>query len=557
MLELYPARNRSLTQKAIVEYLIILGFSLFTLLGTLQHELWRDELQAWMLARDSASIFEMLKNMTYEGHPALWHICLFGLAQITHNLLILQLFHWIIAIGVIVLIVKFSPFSTLYKFLLSFSYFFFFEYAVISRGYSLGIFFLLLFCALYDRKQLRPVASALILILAANTSAYGLILSITLAFFMFLDYLVCFPGQHPRLLAHAQGALILGVGWLVSAGQIVRVKLPKEPGSLLASAAISSPALSANASDNARRLPDVVGLLKDSANAIANIWDSYFPIPRLFNIHFWNHNILTENYVYPSIFGVSLGDCIALLLSVIIFAVVAYLLSSKPVILWTYLFGNLMLLAFRLLIHDTASARHYGHFYLVFLMCCWLFLKLPAALPNTGVAARGRHSKTWLNYLLLSVFSVQAAVGIYAMSMDYILPFSNGEAAASFITSEGLQEQFILGDDDKFVSVISGYVGVPIYYPEKQAFSTYWTFEPPELSAAELRRAIKSQVETREQDVVVILSKPLTVPMIPGVKVVLLAQFIESIVPDENYYVYLAQPSAASSTSSVSQVGFS
>lgn len=557
MLELYPARSRSLTQKAIIEYLIILGFSLFTLLGTLQHELWRDELQAWMLARDSASIVELLKNMTYEGHPALWHICLFGLTQITHNLLILQLFHWTIAVGVIVLIVKFSPFSTLHKFLLSFSYFFFFEYAVISRGYSLGIFFLLLFCALYDRTKPRPFASALILILAANTSAYGLILSIALAFFMFLDYSVLFPDQHPRLLEQVQSALILGVGWLISAGQIVRVKLPKDPGSLLANSAVNGPVLSANASDNSRLLSDLVDLLKNSANAIANIWDSYFPIPRMLNIHFWNHNILTENYVYPSIFGVSLGDFIALLISVIIFAGVAYLLSSKPVILWTYVFGNLMLLAFRVLIHETASARHYGHFFLVFFMCCWLFLKLPEASQNTGFMAKGRHSKTWLNYMLLSVFSVQAVVGIYAMSMDYVLPFSNGEATASFIASEGLQDQFILGDDDKFVSVISGHLGVPIYYPEKQAFSTYWTFEPPSLSEDELRRSIKSQAEAHEQGIVVILSKPLTVQMIPGVKLLPLAQFAESIVPDENYYVYLAQPSAANSTSTVSEVGFS
>lgn len=533
----YPSR------KALVENSMILGFALFTLLGILRHELWRDELQAWMLARDNASIVELLTNMKYEGHPALWHLCLYGLTQITHNPLAMQLFHWLIAIGVMWLIVKFSPFPILHKLLLSFNYFFFFEYAVISRGYSLGLFFLLLFCAIYDREKPRPIYAACILVLAANTSAYGLLLSSSMAFFMFMDYVISLRPRSYKAIAYIQGALILGMGWLISGGQIIRAKWPTESDAALMRPLTDFSVLQVNTVVDVQESFGLADFVKNIANAIAHVWDSYFPIPRLFNIHFWNHNILTENYIYPSIGGISLGDYIALLLSAIIFVVVVYLLASKPIILWTYGFGNLALFAFRVFVHETTSVRHYGHFFIMFFLCCWLFLKLPATSGTSQVAGDGKRSRFLINYLMPVLFSVQAMSGIYAMSMDYLLPFSNSEETAAFLVSEGLQERFILGDNDKFVSVISGYLEVPVYYPEKQALATYWTFEPPELSEADLRESIEQQVQIHEEGIVVILSAPLSLSMMPGVEIRPLAQFTNSIVADENYYVYVAQKS--------------
>jgi hypothetical protein len=43
------------------------------LLGLLlaHHEMWRNELQAWLLARDSDSLAELWRNTRYEEHPLL------------------------------------------------------------------------------------------------------------------------------------------------------------------------------------------------------------------------------------------------------------------------------------------------------------------------------------------------------------------------------------------------------------------------------------------------------------------------------------------------------
>ncbi|NJL84461.1 MAG: hypothetical protein HC890_18805 [Chloroflexaceae bacterium] len=111
-----------------------------SLIGVLHHEMWNDELQAWLLARDSDSIFDLFANMKDEGHPALWHLVLFGLTRLTQNPIAMQFFHLLIATGVVYVFARFAPFNQLIKCLFTFSYFPFFEYGLISRSYSLGCF---------------------------------------------------------------------------------------------------------------------------------------------------------------------------------------------------------------------------------------------------------------------------------------------------------------------------------------------------------------------------------------------------------------------------------
>ena len=61
--------------------------AIFLLLGGFiawHHEMWRDEIQAWLIARDSASPIEVLYHLNrYDGHPGLWHLCLYILKFIT------------------------------------------------------------------------------------------------------------------------------------------------------------------------------------------------------------------------------------------------------------------------------------------------------------------------------------------------------------------------------------------------------------------------------------------------------------------------------------------
>ena len=52
--------------------------TVFLIIGAViawHHEMWRDEMQAWLIARDAPSVIELFKILKrYEGHPSVWHL---------------------------------------------------------------------------------------------------------------------------------------------------------------------------------------------------------------------------------------------------------------------------------------------------------------------------------------------------------------------------------------------------------------------------------------------------------------------------------------------------
>lgn len=48
----------------------------FNTIRLFRHTMWRDELQAFMLAKASRTPLELFAKLQYEGHPGLWHLLL-------------------------------------------------------------------------------------------------------------------------------------------------------------------------------------------------------------------------------------------------------------------------------------------------------------------------------------------------------------------------------------------------------------------------------------------------------------------------------------------------
>ena len=113
-------------------WIVVVGF-------TLQyHEKWADEAQAWLIARDLSLRAIWFHELRYEGSPGLWHTILW-IAQ--------HLFHakygalgYIgmagATAGAALLIFK-APFPRIIRWPLAFTYFMVYQYAVISRPYTL------------------------------------------------------------------------------------------------------------------------------------------------------------------------------------------------------------------------------------------------------------------------------------------------------------------------------------------------------------------------------------------------------------------------------------
>ena len=138
------------------------------------HEPWVDEAQAWQLARNLslASLFKTY--IRYEGSPGLWHFLLWMMIRIHISYAGL---HWIcgaIATAAVGLLLFRSPFPRYLKLSLPFTYFLFFQYAVVARNYVL-VPFLLFLAAIAWKKSPFWLAPALGLL--ANASLHAAIIS--------------------------------------------------------------------------------------------------------------------------------------------------------------------------------------------------------------------------------------------------------------------------------------------------------------------------------------------------------------------------------------------
>jgi hypothetical protein len=149
----------------------VAAFFALGLILLLHHEMWQDEWQAWLIARDSPSLAALFRNLRYEGHPGLWHLGLFLVSRLTPSPRGMQVLHLLVATGAVYLFLNYAPFTRLEKLLFIFGYFPLYEYCAISRNYGLGVLGLFAFCALYCAPPPRRyLLLAFTLLLLCQTS---------------------------------------------------------------------------------------------------------------------------------------------------------------------------------------------------------------------------------------------------------------------------------------------------------------------------------------------------------------------------------------------------
>src|SRR5437879_13529952 len=115
--------SRSIPSEAHRFALVITAiFFVIALIGILNHEMWRDEFEPWLIARNANSFIQLYHNWWYEGHPMLWYLLLYILTRIFTNPLSMQLLHIGFATGSVYLFTRFKCFSILQKTLFAFDY---------------------------------------------------------------------------------------------------------------------------------------------------------------------------------------------------------------------------------------------------------------------------------------------------------------------------------------------------------------------------------------------------------------------------------------------------
>ncbi len=152
-----------------VIWLLVTSFTL------LHHEKWGDEAQGWLLARDLDLSTLWFKELRYEGSPGLWHSVLWISQRLFHipysGLGAIGLL--CAAAGVALLLLR-APFPRYVRWLLAFSYFMVYQYAVIARPYVL-LPLLAFAAAIFFTDVKHPERITIVLILLANLSVHGIL----------------------------------------------------------------------------------------------------------------------------------------------------------------------------------------------------------------------------------------------------------------------------------------------------------------------------------------------------------------------------------------------
>ena len=507
------------------------AFFLIALAGILRHEMWRDELQAWMLARDSASVIELIRNLEFEGHPALWHLLLFALSRFSSDPQLMQVAHVVIATISVYLIARHSPFETWQKVLLAFGYFNVYEYAIISRGYALGVLLVFAFCALHARRHdtspsaappsapTRELLPFLMLAALANTSVYGLLVSAALSISLL------WPRARARRERrwHRIGIALLVAAWALCYLQVSRINRSSGGGRHLAGE-LSDP-------EN-----PLVALVTRLSVSLSYVWRGYVPVPALSSEQPWNSNVLLELHTGVTVAGRDASEALVVLGSLLLLALACRALASRPRWLTVYAVGTGLLLVFQFLFFG-GSLRHHGHLFILLIACLWL-ARAEASREAAPVDERRHRGHRRQGVLLSALLIPQVAAGLFFYVLDWSEPFSGSRDAAAIIRQNGLEELPIVGYRDRETSTLSAYLDVPLYYPNRRRLGSYWTTKPAE-DQREARQAIGAFVSANGGPVVLVLTRPLEAD-IAGISYETLGSAHGALARRESFHLYLA-----------------
>ena len=192
--------KREIERTNPVIYLGAAAYALLLAVVIPHHEPWADEAQSWLLARDG-SLSELWGHLLhYEGTPGLWQTLLHAIIRLGPPYGALGFISAAFAFVAVILVLRYAPFPLYIRLLLPFTYYLFYQYAVIARSYVLVAPLLFAIAAIYSRARDKLAWMSTLLCLLAGVSAHGLLISICIWVALYVPLLFHAP-RRSRLIA--------------------------------------------------------------------------------------------------------------------------------------------------------------------------------------------------------------------------------------------------------------------------------------------------------------------------------------------------------------------
>lgn len=491
-------------------YLLLLTAIYFVVsfIGILHHEFFIDEAHHWLLARDSSSIADLIKNTRLEGHSLFWSLLLYGITRFTANPFWMQFLHILISTSFVWVFLKKAPFDLVFKTLFIFGYFIIFEYNLISRNYSLGLLFLFLACAVFKDRNSKFILLAFYLAIAANTH---LMFSV-IAFALFITLIVeHYQNKQLFYTKNVIGYLIFGLGL---ASIIIQIKTTNSSWLL----------------NPIEKMPFAERLIK----GYGSLFKGLINIPDFRTIHFWNSNLIVNS-----------NRTLAALLALLIYFLPMLLFFKNRKTLY-FVYTALIGTQIFFFITQRAATRFQGMTFIIIIIALWI--------ENYYVAEHYKW-KAYSNYLKLNLIKkpivyglliIQLFSGIYAYAMDIVYPFSSAKETIDFTKTDKFKYKEIITITCDG-TLLSAYLEKKIYFLCDQSLQSFCRWDAScagNINRAESIKMLTNYMENHD-DVLFISyyslgneTNPNWIALNDKIKVKFVKKFDINIVEKLNYYIF-------------------
>jgi hypothetical protein len=478
---------------------------------TMRHEMFRDEVQAWLIARDSTSIPNLIWNLRYEGHPALWHLLLFLPSHFSWNPVSMQVINYLLAVLEAWLILSEERLPRSERVLLAFSFFVFYGYGAIARNYMLAML-LLTAAARCQLGRQRYWLGIVLLALALNSHFFAIPIVAVLFVVLF-----CFPTRESweRPLELLRKAKF----WIASTLLL---------SSLLIAYFTVRPQPDSYTPHYATKLPVFDYFLI----SLGRMWQFFAPFPEAFVPQGYRNLLLPR--LFPSTFATVLS-------LILVFWIASALRSSRARVV--FLSSVLLeLIVFSITVR-IPPVRHYG-----LLFCSLMIALMVDAHANAGTVRPwlGRRAATATIYFFLGL---QAFATLPAVGLDLIRPFSEAKETALWIRNSNYSNNPIAIAPDIVGAGIVGYLQRDkVYYPEcrcSRSFVLWNTARNPDRTIT--REELDGLSREAGKPAILIVNSPLDENGATRLGVHLLRAFDrQPMYAIESFYVYLHDYHASS-----------
>lgn len=464
---------------------VYITWIIFAVLMVIHHEMWRDELQAVMIVRESDSFSELFYNSRYEGHGPFWFVFLFVLGKISSSLVFIQIIHVLISAVTTWFILFRSPFTILTRILLIFGYFYFFEYTIIMRSYSVAALLMVLAAWSFTSKSKAAFYTRVVsLSLLATITIYGVILS----FFLFVYSIWTEELQRRKLSLF----IFYAVSLLLSLWKMY----PPEDSGFAAGWFMEAD-------------------LQKAVHSFEIIYESLIPLQKP-GLHFWGTTVLDGS---PALTGIKV------VLSVTLMILSAYLIKERKLSI-LFLAGAFAVVLFTYIKFE-GFVRHYGHIYLLLITCLWI--------SWSTIKASVLQLRILQGLLVIHVFA--AIIPVY---YDLKYPFSGAREASDFLKAHSDDRDLLVADTDFIGTPVSAYLERSFYFPQSDRSGTYMIFDTKRDDLVSFDTVFVRSLRKADQGQRILFVLDYPVDTLEN-KIRLVYQGPQAIEKDEEYLIYSFQ----------------